>query len=258
MKNLFGHFLVFCILIFLPVSAFAKGDESHKSSVKSKHYPKSRLELEIEQIKKEMQEMKNQIRIIAQKTDAESSEQPSARIDMVQLPSGLKMGKYEVTQGQWQAVMGSNPSQFNSCGNACPVEQVSWDDIQNFIGKLNKLSGHIYRLPTEEEWYNACQASSPIEYCGSKDIDAVAWFSGNSGNSTHAVGGKQANAYGLYDMSGNVWEWVDTCYEGDCAKRVFRGGSWYYSPEYLHADYRGWNSSDFRSFLIGFRLVQDR
>jgi len=113
------------------------------------------------------------------------------------------MGQYEVTQGQWEKVMGANPSNFTKGGNY-PVENVSWNDTQDFIKKLNKKYDKQYRLPTEAEWEYACRAKGSGRYCGGDDLDAVAWYDKNSGSSTHAVGGKQANAFGLHDMSGNV------------------------------------------------------
>jgi len=150
--------------------------------------------------------------------------------EMVVIPGGIAIGRTEVTQGQWRVVMGNNPSNFSSCGDTCPVEKVSWDDAQEYVRKLSQKTGKTYRLPTETEWERACRAGSQQEYCGSDNIDSVAWYDGNSGSKTHAVAGKQANAWGLNDMSGNVWEWTDSCYDSDCSKRVLRGGSWNYNP----------------------------
>ena len=131
-------------------------------------------------------------------------EQPVTR---VRISRGFYLGKYEVTQGQWQAVMGSNPSFFDECGPDCPVEGVSWDDVQEFIRKLNAAVGEErYRLPTEAEWEYAARAGTSGDRYG--NLDAIAWYDGNSGDRTHPVGRKAPNALGLHDMLGNVFEWV--------------------------------------------------
>ena len=170
------------------------------------------------------------------------------------------MGKYEVTQAEWKAVMGNNPSNFK--GADLPVEQVSWNDTQEFIKKLNQMTGKNYRLPKEKEWEYACYGGSPTptEYCGSNDIKAVAWYTGNSEMETHPVGQKQPNGYGLYDLSGNVWEWVEECYEGmckgGCCQRVVRGGSWYSIPDAVRVVYRGRVATTFQFNVGGFRLAR--
>jgi len=172
------------------------------------------------------------------------------------------IGQTEVTQGQWQAVMGRNPSYFTACGADCPVEQVSWDDAQQFIQRLNAKTGKSYRLPTEQEWEYACLAGEKTEYCGGNNVNAVAWWGayadpvGNSGKTTNRVAGKQANAWGLYDMSGNVYEWTANCYDSGCDSRVLRGGSWYDFPQDVRSANRSNNSPGFRSRFIGFRLAR--
>jgi formylglycine-generating enzyme required for sulfatase activity len=182
---------------------------------------------------------------------------------MVRIPGkNYELGKYEVTQKEWRDVMGSNPSNFSSCGDNCPVEQVSWDDIQTFLQKLNAKTGRQYRLPTEAEWEYACYGGSQTEYCGSNDIDSVAWHGnnekpgGNSNQTTHPAGQKQANGYGLYDMSGNVWEFQSDCLEGDCAARVLRGGSWFNAPQFARAASRRGFEPARRSLDYGFRLAR--
>ena len=165
------------------------------------------------------------------------------------------MGKYEVTQGQWQRIMGNNPSNFSNCGADCPVEQVSWNDAQQFIQRLNQRSGKQYRLPTEAEWQFACTSGGKNEeYCGGGNVDAVAWYIGNSGNTTHAVGQKQPNGLGIYDMSGNVWEWVQDQYVGG-SYRVGRGGSWSNYFERARSSRRSRSNPDDRGNNLGFRLL---
>jgi formylglycine-generating enzyme required for sulfatase activity len=177
--------------------------------------------------------------------------------EMVSIPSlGISIGKYEVTQGQWKAIMGTNPSSFTACGDDCPVEQVSWDDVQAFIVKLNQRTGKQYRLPSEKEWEAACRAGGQHEYCGSDTVDEVAWYDENSGKSTHPVGKKKPNAFGLYDMSGNVWEWVQDCYDGNCTHRVLRGGSWISIARSTRSAARNiLYAPDIRYYNTGFRFA---
>jgi len=185
--------------------------------------------------------------------------------EMVRLPGqNFAMGKYEVTQGQWRAIMGSNPSDFKNCGNDCPVERVSWNDAQNYIEKLNQRTGQHYRLPSGQEWEAACLAGKRTVYCGSNNFDEVAWYADNSGFTTHPVGRKRPNAWGLYDMSGNVWEWTSNvgeltsdCSDGDCDRRLGRGGSWYDFPRYVRAAARHWTTPDDRYDGLGFRLARN-
>ena len=184
------------------------------------------------------------------------------------------MGKYEVTQAQWKAVMGSNPSRFK--GDNLPVENVSWDDVQAFIRKLNQLTGKRYRLPTEAEWEYAARGgnkSRGYKYAGGNNIDEVAWYDGNSGERTHPVGKKRPNELGLYDMSGNVWEWCSDWYDEDYygnspqnnpqgpasgSSRVFRGGSWLNYAILCRSASRYYSTPDSRYGLIGFRLVSPK
>ncbi len=202
---------------------------------------------------------------------AEDDEKPRHEVNI----AAFKLGKYEVIQGQWKAVMGSNPSRFKECGDNCPVENVSWNEVQTFIRKLNEITGSHYRLPNEAEWEYACRAGQYTLYCGSDDVGKVAWFSSNSYSRTHPVGGKQPNAFGLYDMSGNVWEWVQDCYHDKylgaptdgsawilsttCAssRRVVRGGSWFYIPQSLRSAIRYSYTSDVANYILGFRLARD-
>ena len=181
------------------------------------------------------------------------------------------IGQYEVTQAQWRAVMGNNPS-YNSGCNQCPVERVSWDDVQKFLLRLNARTGQNYRLPTEAEWEFAARGGSKSQghqYAGSYYIVDVAWYSDNSGNKTNPVGQKQPNELGLYDMSGNAWEWCQDWF-GDYSssaqtnpigpltgsKRVFRGGSYNGFPEHCRVAYRGSTYPDMNPPNFGFRLAR--
>jgi formylglycine-generating enzyme required for sulfatase activity len=183
---------------------------------------------------------------------------------------GFWLGKYEVTQAEWQRVMGSNPSRFK--GDRNPVEQVSWNDAQEFIKRLNAKGNGTFRLPTEAEWEYAARSGGKDEkYAGGNDVDRVAWYNGNSGNKTHPVGTKAPNGLGLYDMSGNVWEWCqdvynenaysqharqNPIYSGGGVRRVDRGGGWGgYAWNVRAADRRG-NSQGDRLDFLGFRLLR--
>ena len=200
-----------------------------------------------------------------QGSDAQSDEKPVHRVTL----SSYSIGKYEVTQELWEAVMGSNPSHFK--GSRRPVESVSWNDCQDFIRKLNELTGASFRLPTEAEWEFAARGgnnSRGYKYSGSNSIGDVAWYYDNSGDETHAVGGKSANELGLYDMSGNVWEWCSDCYgayssssqtnpkgSGSGSRRVFRGGGWSLSyAGFCRVSIRSSSTPDFRNNIIGLRL----
>lgn len=222
--------------------------------------------------------------------DCDDDEKPAHLVIL----SDFYIGKYEVTQKQWRTVMGAptslgDPSYFKNCDN-CPVEQVTWNDVQEFIKKLNQKTGKNYRLPTEAEWEYAARggsADSPTTYAGSDNINEVAWSYKNSGDSllnnvwyystieknhcrTHPVGQKRPNALGIYDMSGNVCEWCNDWYDDYCSKysniqidpkgplsghsHVIRGGSWELHPQYCRVLCRSFIhiSSD-----VGFRIAHD-
>ena len=167
----------------------------------------------------------------------------------------FSIGKTEVTQELWQAVMGSNPS--NNKGSNLPVEEVSWNDCQEFIRKLNAMTGYNFRLPTEAEWEFAArggQKTHNYKYSGSNDIGSVAWYDGNSGNKTHPVATKAPNELGIYDMSGNVWEWCQDLYNGG-PNRVRRGGSWLFNASYCGVSFRDNYSPDNRYGSLGLRLA---
>jgi formylglycine-generating enzyme required for sulfatase activity len=197
-------------------------------------------------------------------SEADGDEQPVHSVAL----SGYYMGETEVTQTLWKAVMGSNPSIFK--GDNLPVEQVSWNDCQDFIRKLNQLTGMNFRLPTEAEWEFAARGgnqSNGYTYAGSNNIGSVAWYDDNSGSKSHAVKGKSPNELGLYDMSGNVWEWCSDWY-GDYgsgsqtnpkgpssgSSRVLRGGGWFDIAGECRVSRRVSNDPGARLNLDGFRL----
>ena len=195
-----------------------------------------------------------------------SNEKP---VHQVTLTNDYYMGKYEVTQALWQAVMGSNPSEYK--GDNLPVETVSWNDCQKFISKLNSLTGRMFRLPTEAEWEYAARGgkeSRGYQYSGSSNISDVAWYDENSGSKTHPVGTKQANELGIYDMTGNVWEWCSDWYSSYSSSsqtnptgsdsgsaRVSRGGGWNCNASYCRLSVRFYYTPDFRLDILGLRLA---
>ena len=199
-----------------------------------------------------------------------ADEQP---VHEVRISQTFYLGKYPVTQGQWQAIMGENPSYFLGNPNR-PVENVSWEEIHAFITTLNEREGSIkYRLPTEAEWEYAARADSTADYCFGKDrrqLRKYAWYEFNSGGKTHPVKQLKPNAWGLYDMHGNVWEWVLDWYHEAYSEesqhdprgpstgsyRVVRGGSWNCTAEDCRSASRNVAHPDNRSKFIGFRLLR--
>lgn len=194
-----------------------------------------------------------------QGSDCDVNEKPAHKVTV----SSFKINKYEVTQEQWRAIMGNNLSHFKNC-NRCPAEQISWNDAQEFIKKLNSLSGRNYRLPTEAEWEYGARGSQSYKYAGSNDIGQSAWYNENSGGETHPVGKKAPNGFGLYDMSGNVWEWCSDLYkeysgvESDWtgSGRVIRGGSYHQKARNCRVSIRTFDNEPGDS--LGFRLVESQ
>lgn len=185
----------------------------------------------------------------------------------------FQMGKYEVTQSQWKTIMKENPS-HNKASNH-PVEMVSWNDVQKFIVKLNKLTGENYRLPTEAEWeYAAKGGDNQEKWAGARDESTLgdyAWDNTNSKEASHPVGSKKPNQFGLFDMSGNVWEWCGDAYkstpsttgsenqkDSGGAARVMRGGSWYSFPKFEQTTFRVHGLPEIGTKYIGFRLVKPK
>ncbi len=208
--------------------------------------------------------------------DARDNEKPPHQVQV----NGFAIGKYSVTQAQYEAVMGKNPSHFknnswlkNNLQN--PVEQVSWNDAQAFCQKLSQITGKTYRLPTEAEWEYACRAGTTTRYYFGDDASQLgdyAWYIANSQSKTHPVGQKKPNAWGLYDMSGNVWEWCEDDWHdnyigaptdgsawinnNDNDYRIRRGGSWYYDPNNCRSAYRSnYNRRGLTDDDFGFRVV---
>ncbi len=203
--------------------------------------------------------------------DSLQNERPAHEV----LLNSFYIGKYEVTQALWQAVMGSNPSGFKGC-DECPVEELTWESIQEFLGKLNKQTGKQYRLPTEAEWEYAARGGSISKgyiYSGSNNISEVAWYKINADNKTHPVGLKKPNELGIHDMTGNVWElcsdWYDKNYYNKSPKsnpqnikkssyRVARGGSWRSMELRCYNKARNRNIKDHHIANGGFRLALDQ
>ena len=202
-----------------------------------------------------------------QGSEANNDEKPAHRVTL----SSFSIGQTEVTQELWQAVMGSNPSRFK--GSKRPVEEVSWNDCQDFIRKLNSITGQRFRLPTEVEWEFAARggnSSRGYKYAGSNTLSNVAWYYDNSGLETHNVGTKSPNELGIYDMSGNVWEWCSDWYGSNYyaqspssnpqgpssgSARVDRGGSWLSHARYCRVSLRSRLTPADRLSYLGLRLA---
>jgi formylglycine-generating enzyme required for sulfatase activity len=204
--------------------------------------------------------------------DADKREFPQHELTV---PS-FSIGKYPVTQAQWQTVMGNNPSYFNNDRPQNPVEQVSWNDCQEFCRKLSQLTGQRYRLPSEAEWEYACRAGTTTRYSFGDDaaqLGDYGWYNENSENRTHSVGQKKLNPWVLYDMHGNVWEWCEDdfhkSYKGapsngspwkgnswqNNTRKMIRGGSWDHGAKDCRSSVRGDTDPDYRYAVIGFRVV---
>ncbi|WNV03775.1 formylglycine-generating enzyme family protein [Candidatus Methylospira mobilis] len=192
-------------------------------------------------------------------------------VHSVALPR-FAIGKYEITRKEWKAVMGGGPpGKAGACGDACPVTSVNWHEAQVFAERLSARTGKKYRLPTEAEWEYACRAGEQRDFCGGDDPGKAAWY-GNTEGGAQKIGLKQPNAWGLYDMSGNVWEWTQDCKHADyngapadgsawvdaggCGSRILRGGSWLSGSQYSRAALRFAFSPEYRSGDFGFRIVR--
>lgn len=220
----------------------------------------------------------------ADEAGREDDEGPQHRVNI----SRFALGKYEVTQGEWKAIVGNNPSYFPSCGDDCPVEGVSWDDVQEFIQVLNQKTGQNYRLPSEAEWEYAARAGTATPFhTGNAITTDQANFDGSYPNgsgkgvyrkTTTPAGSFAPNAFGLHDMHGNVWEWVADCYHSSYSGapadgsawmegcklsyrvreyRIARGGSWYHNAQNLRSANRYMRESFGRYPRFGFRIARD-
>jgi formylglycine-generating enzyme required for sulfatase activity len=198
----------------------------------------------------------------------------------VTLTKGFYMGITEVTQGQWRQIMGNSPSHFRDCGADCPVEFISWNDCRQFVQRLNRWEGgNTYRLPTEAEWEYACRAGSKTAFasggitetsCGhDANLDVLGWYCGNSGKEPHPVAQRKPNAFGLYDMHGNIWEWCQDWYgpypsghisnptgPASSSCRVLRGGGWHEDVEGCRSAIRVGRPPDSKAGTLGFRLAR--
>jgi formylglycine-generating enzyme required for sulfatase activity len=202
------------------------------------------------------------------KKESFADERPKRKIS---INSPFWLGRYEVTQEQWEKVMGTNPSAFKECGPNCPVENASWNDAKRFVTAMNSRNdGFVYALPSEAQWEYAARAGSQGLRYGA--VDEVSWFLGNSGGSTRPIGGKMPNSFGLYDMLGNVWEWVEDYYAPEFTPaipvdgsanvivgmpliRVAKGCSWGCSSFNTRSAFRFNNLTSERTNGNGLRLV---
>lgn len=187
----------------------------------------------------------------------------------VKLTKAFRIGVTEVTQAQWREVMGNNPSNFK--GDDLPVEKISWNSVTAFCKKVSEKEGKTYRLPTEAEWEYACRAGASGAFGGTGNIDEMGWYEGNSEQKTHPVGTKQPNAWGLYDMHGNVSEWCSDYYEPEYPDgevvdpigpekgkyRVVRGGSWGYFSRSARCAARSSAPGSYQLKQTGFRIIME-
>ena len=222
--------------------------------------------------------------------DCNDNEKPVHKVCL----KGFWMARHEVTQGQWKRLMGYNPSGFKGCGSLCPVEKVSWNEALEFTRKLSSKTGYTFRLPTEAEWEFACRSGGKKQRYVGRSLDAVAWYKSNAKGDPHLVGRKRPNGLGIYDMSGNVWEWcLDISDKKAFSKakgtlgnpvfigakyvdiygdnysrilgiikdasgyRIMRGGSWGNAAHYLRCSARIRGNPDSRRDWLGFRLVRE-
>lgn len=206
-------------------------------------------------------------------SEGDADAKPLHRVNL----KGFLLGQTEVTYGQWKALMGAGTQSQSACGDECPVRQVSWGDAQLFVQKLSERTGKKYRLPSEAEWEYAARAGGAGKWSFGDDesqLDKHAWYSANSFGASKVGGRKRQNAFGLQDMHGNVWEWVQDVWHpdyhgapsdgtawqdgGDQSLRVLRGGAWFDKPASLQSAYRSWNTAVIHYYGAGLRVARDR
>ena len=274
------HIILTLLLMLCPIGMAAQSTitrnkpkpavTKHKPAAKPKAKPTPRRNSSTTGLSAELNKLINNMVYVSGGTfimggDDSSDQMPTHSVTL----SSYYICKYEVTQALWRAVMGSNPSNFK--GDNLPVEWVSWNDCQTFINRLNSYTGRNFRLPTEAEWEFAARGgnySRHYKYSGSNYISDVAWYCDNSGNRTHPVGIKQANELGLYDMSGNVWEWCSDWYGSYSSYsqsnptgatsgfgRVERGGNWCGLARYCCSSHRSYYAPGNSFDDLGLRLV---
>lgn len=283
-----GSIIIMTLFMLIPVSVAGQNSKQkvrHKTTLKKQtktkknkkirpQQPTVNLATELSKLEKSMTRIEGGKFTIGTSKQTNSKKKQNGFITRKTKISTFYLSKYEVTQALWTAVMSSNPSYFKGLDR--PVESVSWDDCQKFILRLNKLTGKNYRLPTETEWEYAAKGGKNggnTHFAGSEDAFKVAWFEENSNDSTHFVGLKTPNAFGLYDLSGNVCEWCDNDYTPYIEKRedeqsrdtidsgglrsgkVVRGGSWNRSLDACRVSTRDNLGPEMSNFSIGLRLA---
>ena len=277
--------LLIALMAFLPIMAFAQGaggqvrrpgkKQQTTNTTPAKKRTSQQQVMSEKQRKAIIQNLINNMVCVEGSTFTMGGTSEQGSVGLDELPThqvslaSFSIGKYEVTQEEWQAMMGSNPSVFK--GAKRPVENVSWNDCQEFIRKLNAMTGKSFRLPTEAEWEYAARGgnrSIGYKYAGGDNLDRVAWYNGNSGSTTHDVGQKSPNELGLYDMAGNVYEWCQDWLGGYSRNsqttitspdsrlfRIIRGGCWKYHADTCRISFRASEKPDKATNNCGLRLA---